>query len=202
MKNSDQLSDFVREALAAGHDRSAIAANLADAGWLPAEIERAMKDWATAANLPPIPRPRPYLSAREVILYGLLFISLLLVCWHICQLGFDLVDRVLAEPDAYLSSSGIRWAVASLIVFGPVFAILNRQANRTSTAPVQRTSLMRKRFAAVTLLLALITLLGALVTAVYALLNGEFTLRFFLKVALVSAVAGLVLTYYRDEIDG
>lgn len=202
MKSTDQLSEFVREALAAGHEPDQIASGLIDAGWLPVEAHRAISDWTVIADLPPVPRPRPYLSAREVILYGLLFMSLLLVCWHICQLGFELVDFTFAQPEVYRSTASVRWAMASLIVFGPAFLLLNRQANRVTIAPVPRASVMRKRFAAVTLLLALIVLLGTLVSAIYTLLQGAFTLPFFLKALLVGIVAGLVLTYYRDEIDG
>ena len=52
-------------------------AALAAAGWSPVEIHEATLAWLPAPpGLPPVPRPRAYVSAREALIYGLLFLLL------------------------------------------------------------------------------------------------------------------------------
>src|SRR5690606_18321072 len=60
-------------------------------------------------------------------------------------------------------------------------------------------SAIRKWFAFVTLYLAALGMAGDLVATVYALLNGDLTLQFTAKAALVLLTAGLVFLYYRSD---
>lgn len=205
MAQHSELADFVNAALGAGHDRVEIERALDTAGWSARERNDALEGWHIVAGMPPVPRPRPYVSAREAVIYGLLFIALCVVAWHICSLGFRVIDAALPDPrDIYAGGrGGMRWSMAALIVFTPVFALLNRHvARRAAADPGRRRSLVRKWFASVTLLICALTLLGDLVLTLYSFLNGELTLRLLAKAVLVAAVAGLVLTFYRDELDG
>ncbi|WBU58914.1 DUF5671 domain-containing protein [Paracoccus albus] len=204
MRQSDQLAGFVRNALQSGRSSAEIDAALSDAGWSPREREDALSAWVEADGFPPVPRPRPYVSAREALLYGLLFISLGMIAFHLTQLGFRLIDTLLPEDQDSLPyiRAGMRWPMAALITFTPVFLLLNNWIQRrTSADQGRRRSLVRKWFASITLLIAALTLMGDLVATVYALLNGEITMSFALKALLVAAVAGLVVAYYRDELN-
>ncbi|KGJ05365.1 hypothetical protein SAMN04487972_10673 [Paracoccus halophilus] len=199
------LSEFVRDALVRGADRDQIARALADAGWSGHEIDEALHGWETVPGLPPVPRPRAYASFREAVLYGLLFLSLAIIAWRICDLGMELIDRLIPDPAdirTYRADGSIRWPVASLIVFTPLFVWLSRKAQGQMRDDAgQRRSLVRKWFASVTLLLALLVLLGDGVTVIFTLLNGELTARFAAKAVLVAAVAALVFGYCRDALD-
>ena len=205
MRAADQLSEFIREALASGRDSAAVEAALTSAGWSASEIQEAMGAWVAVPGLPPIPRPRPYVSAREALLYGLLFLSLGMIAWHIGTMGFELIDRML--PDAggsspYRDDSGLRWSVAALVTFGPLFFLLNARTNRATRGdPGRRRSLVRKWFASITLLIAALTLLGDLVLVIYTLLDGALTARYLTKTVLVAVLGALVFLYYRDELD-
>lgn len=203
MKPTEELSQFVRAGLAAGRDDGQLRVALTEAGWTGREVEAALSGWTAAPGLPPVPRPQPFVSAREALLYGLLFISLGMVAWHLIDLGFDLIDQLVPDiADLYLPRGSMRWSIAALIVFLPLFLLLNARVNRaTQGDPGRRRSLVRKWFASVTLLIAGLVLLGDLVVSVYALLSGELTLRFAAKAGLVALVGGLVLAYYRDEMD-
>lgn len=205
MKPSDQLSEFVREAMAQGGTAPQIARALADAGWSAPEIDEAIHGWQAAPGLPPVPRPRPYASAQEALLYGLLFLSLGMVSWHVCDLGMGAIDRLIPDPAegwSMGSSSSARWSIASLIGFAPLFLVVNRKVARLSQGDAgRRRSLVRKWFASLTLLVASLVFLGDGIYAVYALLNGELTTRFAAKAVLVAAMAALVFTYYRDELN-
>ncbi|MBA4491445.1 DUF5671 domain-containing protein [Paracoccus sp. S1E-3] len=201
MSLSRQITDFVHAALEAGRSPAEIDAVLADAGWSDRERAEALSAWISASGMPPIPRPRPYLSAREGLLYGLLFISLAVVAFQLCQLGFGLVDNLILPPGGVDGATrrSMNGPMASLITFTPVFLLLNRIISRGPERELGRRSLVRQWCASIALLIAAVVLLSDLVTAIYMLLDGEITLRFILKALIVAAVAGLVIAYARGE---
>lgn len=203
MKASDQLASFVYDALNAGRSRDDIATALSDAGWSTAEIRDALGNWADTEFTPPVPRPRPFVSAREAFLYGLMFVSLAMVAWHLSTLLFYLIDRWIPDVSdnyPYYGRSGMRWSISSLIVFFPLFAILNQRANRGIRANAgRRRSGVRKWFGYITLFLAALALLGDLIFVIYALLSGDLTARFIAKAAVVAAVAGLIFFYFKAD---
>lgn len=203
MKPSDPLARFVYDALNAGRSRQDISDVLDKAGWSEPEIRDALNAWATGEFTPPVPRPRPFVSAREAFLYGLMFIALGMVAWHLIALMFNLIDRWISDVTDtrnYYDRRSMRFSIASLIVFFPLFGWLNMQANRAIQANAgRRRSTVRKWFGYITLFLAAITLLGDLIWVIYALLNGDLTLRFFAKSAMVALVAGLVFAYFRAD---
>lgn len=205
MTQTTELADFVRTGLAAGRGRAELGTALTDAGWTARETAQALDAWVPGpAGLPPIPRPRPYVSAREALIYGLLFLLLGCICWHVAMLGFKIIDALIPDAaDFYRpTNSEMRWNVATLLPTVPLFLWLNRRvATVTAGDPGQRRSLVRKWFAAITLLIASLTLLGDLVAVIYALLNGDMTLRFVVKALLIAIIAGLAFAYYRDELD-
>lgn len=204
MKASEALSEFVHAGLASGADRTAMAGALKTAGWAEAEIVAALAEWADAPGLPPVPRPSAYVSAREGLLYGLLFISLGVVSAYIVMLGFGIIDHLLPDPYESYPADGdwLRWPIATLIAFLPLFLYLNRQANRQGAdEALRKRSLVRRWVASVTMLIALLALLGDVVTVVYVFLSGELSARFVAKALLVAIMGGLVLAYYRDEME-
>src|SRR3546814_11040 len=92
------LELFVREALASGQPRPAIEAALAQAGWPAEQARDALDAYADVAFPVPVPKPRPYLSAREAFLYLVLFATLYVSAYHLGSLLFDLVNRALPDP--------------------------------------------------------------------------------------------------------
>ncbi len=201
----DHLSDFVREALASGHDAARIRAALGEAGWTGPEIDQALSAWDPGGDLPPVPRPRPYVSAREAMLYALLMIALVLVCYHILGLGFQVIDRVFPDlVDRGLRDSGsMRFSIAALIAFLPLFVGLDaRMARRDIGSDPRRRSQARRVFASITVLAAALVLLGDVVAAVHAFLSGDLTPRLAAKLALVALTGLLVASCYREDLDG
>ncbi|NHF72137.1 DUF5671 domain-containing protein [Paracoccus xiamenensis] len=196
-----QITGFVHDALERGRSPAEIDAALASTGWSARERADALASWIAAPGMPPIPRPRPYLSAREALLYGLLFISLAVVAFQLCQLGFGLVDNLVLPAGGIEGQTRreLNGPIATLIIFTPVFLLLNRIISRGPERELGRRSLVRQWYASITLLITSVVLLSDLVAAVYMLLGGEMTLRFLIKALIVAAVAGLVIGYYRDE---
>ncbi|WBU57581.1 DUF5671 domain-containing protein [Paracoccus sediminicola] len=205
MQLTDSLTDFVRQALAAGRSRDEIDAALTRAGWSDREREHALMAWGEEPGMPPVPRPRSTGTARDALMFGLLFITLGIVAFHLGALGFDVIEELIPMPAQHAepSAGSMRFSMAALIGFVPIFLILHRNSMRTGKENGgTRRSPVRRWLASVTLLLAMLTLLGDLVFVVYALLNGEVTMRFFAKAALVALIAGLIYGYYRGETDG
>lgn len=205
MARNDEMADFVRAGLAAGQRPDELSAALSGAGWSAREIDAALGAWMPGANgLPPVPRPRAYVSPREALIYGLLFMLLGCICWHLTMLGFKIIDSLWPDPTERFGPfvHSMRWNIAVLIPTVPLFLWLNRRVARmTAGDPGQRRSLVRKWFAAITMLLASLALLGDVVAVVNALLEGELTARFIAKAALIALIGGLAFAYYRDELD-
>lgn len=204
MRPADQLSEFVRRSLAAGQERRAIGQALQQAGWTAKEVSAALDGWADAGNgMPPVPRPGNVILARAVVFYGLLFISLAMVAWHIVWLGFGIIEAMTPDlADFGRSPHAMRWSIAMLLVFVPLFLLLNRQSDlHLGKEHIQRGSPVRRWFASASLLVASLVLIGDLVASIYALLAGDMTIRFAAKALLVAVVGGLVLAYYRDDMN-
>ncbi len=201
MKPADDLALFVQDGLRAGHNPTELRAALSGAGWSATEIDSALNAWGDAGLRLPVPRPRPSVSGRDVLIYGLMAVTLLGVTWHLVQLSFGLIDIWLADPfrDSFHNAASMRWSIAVLIVGLPLFLWLNHRAETTSHAdPGQRKSPIRKKFGAGALFLSALVLLGNAVAVVYTILSGEMTGQFVAKAGVVACVAVLVLLWGRS----
>jgi hypothetical protein len=204
---TQDLELFVREALARGASRGEIEAVLAEAGWPSEQVRGALDAYADVPFAVPVPRPRPYLSAREAFLYLLLFATLYLTAWHLGSLLFDLIDHAFPDPieSGYLGDPGasMRWSVATLLIAFPVFAWVARHlAGDLARHPARRLSAVRRWLTYLTLFLAAGVLIGDMVVLVNTLLGGGATARFLLKVLVVAAIAGTVFGYYLADLRG
>lgn len=203
---TQDLERFVRDALAQGESRDAIASALAAAGWPPEQAAAALDAYAEVAFALPVPRPRPYLSAREAFLYLLLFATLYISAYHLGALLFDLINWALPDPadPAYVANrlgQSMRWSVASVVIAFPVFVyVAHRLGAELARSPVKRLSVVRRWLTYLTLFLAATVLIGDMIVLVYNLLGGELTLRFALKVLVVAAIAGAVFGWYLRDL--
>lgn len=200
------LEIFVRDALLRGQSRAAVEAALEQAGWPREQVRDALDAYADVAFAVPVPRPRPYLSAREAFLYLVLFATLYVSAYHLGSLLFDLINRALPDPadrqyEFMRLGSSMRWSVASLLVAFPVFLFVARMlARELARNPVKRLSAVRRWLTYMTLFLAAGIVIGDLIATVYNVLGGELTLRFALKVLVVGAIAGTVFAWYLQDL--
>ncbi|MEO1726518.1 MAG: DUF5671 domain-containing protein [Bacteroidota bacterium] len=202
MSEPDALLRFVREALALGRDRAEIAATLRDAGWPEEQVHTALRSFADVDYPVPVPRPKPYLSAKEAFWYLVLFTTLYLWAIFFGVLLFDLIDVAVpdaTDPDYTLRyrADGIRWAIAAILVAFPTFLFMARFIGRSlEREPEKRASRVRKWLTYLTLFVTVCILVGDLMSLLYNLLSGDLTLRFLLKVVVVGVIAGGILVFY------
>lgn len=203
---NSELLDFVRRALEKGVAPTEVTRVLAQAGWAEAEIVAATGAFAPMDFPVPVPKPRPYLSARESFIYLLMFTSLYFSAYHLGALVFDLIDR--AYPDPLVNTSltflfldDIRWDISALLVAVPLFLFVFAHVEKSiSRDASKRDSRPRKWLTYLTLFIAAASLIGDLATLVYNVLGGEYAIRFLLKVATVALIAGAIFVYFLSEI--
>ncbi|HEY4498667.1 MAG TPA: DUF5671 domain-containing protein [Candidatus Paceibacterota bacterium] len=124
-------------------------------------------------------------------------ISLINLLFSIIAYAFP--DNLDYYVDPY--SSAVRWGIAILIIFFPIFVWITSIVNKgLSINPAQRGIWIRRWLAYLTLFIAGITVAVDLVVLVNTFLGGEITTRFFLKVLTVLVVAGGVFWYYLSDL--
>lgn len=202
MSTDDELLSFARDALARGLSRPQIEQALLQAGWGKDQAKGALAAFAEVDFPIPVPRPKPYVSAREAFLYLVLYSTLYVSAYNLGRLLFVFIDRAFPDPAQAgefvgYTSHAIRWSVSSLIIAFPVFLYVSRllgQALRRE--PMKRASGVRKWLTYLTLFIASSVLVGDLTTLVYNFLGGELGPRFLLKVLVVGVIAGAIFGYY------
>lgn len=204
------LDTFIREALNRAEPRDRIASALVAAGWTQKEVDAALDDYAVTDLGMAVPKPRPYVSAREAFLYLVLFILLGVVAWNLGSLLFALIDTAVHDEleEGYGwpidRATQIRYAIAALVVGGPLFAWLAlhiRKQRRTN--PAMQRSRVRKWLTYATLIIASCTLIGDVISLVYNFLAGELSTRLILRLLVVAVLSGGVFFYFiRDAEEG
>jgi hypothetical protein len=205
MADKDDLIEFVEHALARGEPRARLADVLKQAGWEKDQVDRALGRFAESDFPIPVPRPKPYMSAREAFLYLVMFATLYTSAWALGSIFFTAINN--AFPDATNPQSlsefrdSLRWAIANLIVAFPIYAALAVSTQRAiARDPARRASRVRKWLTYLTLFLGAAILIGDLIGLLNALLKGEVPTRFLLKVLVVGAIAGTAFGYYLTQL--
>ena len=201
----EELSRFVREALGRGLARDSIRAELVRAGWRVEEVDAALGAYAESDYPVPVPRRRPYLSARDAFLYLILFATLYTSVIQVGQILYVFIER--AFPDALSRGTAaddlarLRGATAALLIAFPVYLWLSKLIGReVEREPEKLGSPVRKWLTYLTLFLAALVILGDLTVLVTRVLSGDLTSRFLLKVAVVFAIAGMVFGHYLSDL--
>ncbi|MCK0150798.1 DUF5671 domain-containing protein [Marivita sp. S6314] len=203
MSIDPDLSHFVRNALQRGLSQDDTRAALLKAGWADTEVNAALDGWLADDIAGPIPRPVRSNSARDAFFYALLFIVFGVVVGNALVLWFGQINIRFPDSTERIYSgqvAGLRWSIAALVVFLPVFWWLDRSDRRaTGGDPARRFTGVRRWLSALALLCAVIALLTDALFLIYRWLDGQMTLRFALKSATVALMALIVLAYFKDN---
>jgi Domain of unknown function (DUF5671) len=207
MAINEELSAFLKEGLQQGIPRDELEAVLLETGWPPDQVRSALGTYAEVAFPIPVPRPKPYLSAREAFIYLVMFSTLYFSAFSLGNLVFQFINRAFPDPSIdpafalQVSREVIRWSMSLLIVTFPVFAFVSWSNNKAvAKDPARRLSKVRRWLTYLTLFVAASFLVGDLTSIAYNLLGGELTTRFILKVLTVAGIAGSVFVHFRRDL--
>ena len=73
MAISEELTNFLKEGLERGLPREQLEETLLEAGWPRDQVRSALGGFADITFPIPVPRPNPYLFAREAFVYLVIF---------------------------------------------------------------------------------------------------------------------------------
>ena len=185
-------------------ERSAIRDVLLKAGWREDELTNALSAYAEIDFPVPVPRPKPYLQAREAFLYLVSFIALYVTAFSLITLIFGFIDKAFPDPLSYRGgynaayiSGPLRMALAAIIITFPVYLFLMWRLTKDSAVyPERRQSRLRKWLTYLTLVAASSIIVGDLITLLAKLLGGDLSVPFLLKILTILMVIGSVFGYY------
>jgi len=202
MPRNEELTTFVRDALARSVPRTEIEAVLTQSGWSKSQAREALAAFAEVPFAIPVPRPRPYTDAREAFLYGILFVALYVGAFHFGALVFVLIERAFPEGARMIDLRDmIRGPVSVLVAALPVFIYASRLTARDIRLdPGKRVSEVRTKLTYFTLFLAAAVMIAVVAGLVYGLIGGELTIRFILKALTAVAIAGAIFRFYIVDI--
>lgn len=147
---------------------------------------------------------KPKMTPKDFFLQFGALVTLYISAGAFLNLLFTLVNRVFPDAldamyyySAPIYSSGMRFAVASLVIIFPTYLILLWLITKDSEINSEKKSLgIRRWLTYVTLFVSAGFVLGDLITLLNYFLGGEITVRFGLKVLAVLIVAAGIFLYY------
>lgn len=147
---------------------------------------------------------QPKTTAKDFFVYLAGFVTLYVSAISLISLLFTIINK--AFPDALnsyyyyggdLYSSGMRAAIACLIIVFPLYLVVASYLNRYLRAnPDKRELAVRKWLTYLTLFVTGVAVVTDLIVLVNTFLGGEITARFVLKVLAVLVVSSAVFAYY------
>ena len=207
MAGNDEITGFLKAGLERSLPREQLKGVLLEAGWPRDQVRRALDGFADVAFPIPVPRPAPYLSAREAFVYLVLFGTLYGSAISFGSLLFAFIHQAFPDPSLTpaaalaMAREEIRWAISFLVATFPVFAFVfwtNDRAVRND--PGRRLSRVRQSLTYLSLFVGAATLIGVVTSIVYNLLGGELTVRFALKVLTVGTITGSLFGYFLRDV--
>ena len=207
MAINEEISGFLKAGLERGLPRAQLKEVLLEAGWPRSQVRRALSGFADVAFPVPVPRPAPYLSAREAFVYLVLFGTLYGSAISLGSLFFSFIHHAFPDPTLdpaaalELAREEMRWSISFLVATFPIFAFVfwtNDRAVRTD--PGRRLSRVRQSLSYLSLFVGAATLIGVVTSIVYNLLGGELTARFVLKVLTVGTITGSLFGYFLRDV--
>lgn len=209
---TEKLSQYVVDRIRAGAGKTEVKEELVTIGWTEDEAEAAFRAGVVALGAPvPTEGNRPTASKRastvDVVINFFSFILLGIVATALGTLYFQIVNKAFPDPlDLSMMygesgvTSAIHYSIAALLIGFPMYYFAMRLWFRKFREDEGRTeSKLSKWLTYLVLLVAAVTIVGDLITTVFTLLQGEISIRFFLKALTILGIAGAVFGFYYLE---
>ena len=195
-----ELRQFIKESLERGQERATIRNVLLEAGWQEREVNNGLATFADVPFPVAVPRPRPYLHAREAFLYLVSFIALYVFAFSLGTVFFGLIDYHFSSSiyryDPGLSAAQTTGLAAVIVAFPLYLVLMRRLAAAVASDPERRQSLIRRWLTYLTLVVGAAIILGDVIALLSRLLAGDPTTGFVLKVVAILLITGPIFGYY------
>ncbi len=208
MAKTDELEDFIKLAVAKGESLSRIESVLLESGWDTERVTASVGRYVEADFPVPVPKPRPFVSARLFFMHFFYFILLYLVTYNAVSILFSALDHYL--PDGLGRYRGVYWStnlgrsiqdnLSILIVAAPLLILTQRVISGAQKKSGQAIPRIRLTLAYFTMFIGALIIFGTACSAVYYLLRGELGLRFLIKAVILLALCAGMFLHYRIEL--
>ncbi len=202
----NNIDTYVSEKLKAGADIDAMRQTLLVVGWKEDTVSAAIAKALVAQGVPSPEGAREgevhRASAVEVIVNFFSFVLLAVVAFALGALYFGVIDRYFPDPlqsiyDNSGTSAAIHYAIAALVVAFPLYvAAVRLWFRRFREDKEKEESKLSKWLTYIVLLATALTIVGDLITVIFNFLQGELTLKFFLKAFTILTIAGVIFGFY------
>jgi hypothetical protein len=149
---------------------------------------------------------KPKVTPKDFFLWAFAMISFYWSVISLIALLFKYIEHAFPDSlDSYTDpySSSMRFSMASLIVFFPLYLYIMRVIRKDIAHDPSRNDIWVRRWLIVlTIFVAGLTVAGDLVTLINYFLGGDLTARFLLKVAIIVLVAAGVLMHFLADMWG
>lgn len=203
------ISEYVAGRVKAGVTRVEIKEELLSVGWSEEEADAGYRAGIVALGIPvPTEGNRPTLSVKastaDIVVNFFSFILLGIVATALGVLWFNIIGKFFPDPlltvsyyGESFSTSAIHYSIAALLIGFPLYYAAMRIWFRKFREDEGRTeSTLSKWLTYLVLLAASVTIVGDLITVIFTFLEGEITVRFFLKALVILGVAGGIFGFY------
>jgi hypothetical protein len=208
--DTNQLAGYVAERIRAGAAKAVIFDELLSLGWSEEEVDTAYRAGLVAYGAPvPSEGNRgagKKASTVDTVINFFSFILLTIIATALGMLLFQVINKYFPDPlnlawdtDASFAST-IHYAMAALVIGFPLYYVALWMWFRHFRTDEGRTeSTLSKWLTYLVLLVTAVTIVGDLITTLYTLLQGEITVRFFLKAFTILIIAGIIFGFYYLE---
>lgn len=210
--DTSSLGEYALGRIRAGVAKAELKEELLSVGWTEDEIETAYRSGVVALGAPvPEVGTRATLSRQastvDVVINFFSFILLGIVATALGTLFFQIIN--VTFPDALdaanwysvsQATSSIHYAIAALLIGFPLYFFAMRIWFRKFREDEGRAeSKLSKWLTYLVLLVTAVTIVGDLIVTVFTMLQGEVTIRFFLKALVILGIAGAIFGFYYLE---
>lgn len=144
-------------------------------------------------------------AAKHIFYYLLAFFTLAFAATGIGEILFQVINASFPETtyayESVYDAWTMRFGLSSVIVAAPIYWFMTFVINKELVVGrMDRDTAIRKFLTYFILLVSSITVISSLMALLNNFLEGELTIKFFLKVLTVLMLAALVLLYYAYDI--
>ncbi|QQS61686.1 MAG: hypothetical protein IPN70_02025 [Candidatus Moraniibacteriota bacterium] len=204
------ILEFIKKSIEEGQGKSHIKEKLLAVGWTDDEIDAlyadALKDLGVPLPLERLSGRKKIGVALEVVLNLFSFVLLGIVITGVGILYYEVIDKYFPDPAAFygygssVATQAIHYAISALIITFPLFFFtIFFRFRKFRQQEVKREIMAIKWITYGVLFICLIILVGDLIALLYTFLQGEMSVRFFLKACVILLISGTVFGWYFFE---